>query len=293
MPDVEPIRLRGREITPEVLQAIQQTIAAHAHEGRSAISRILCAQWNWRQSNGSLKDMACRDLLLRLERLGLIQLPPRQSQKRNYKIIPPLPAAFEEHAVSPLTGRVDAFRELRLHMVRGHEHEARWDALVARYHYLGCRTIVGGYLKYLAYLDDHLVACLGWGSAAWKVGSRDRFIGWSAQQREQHLRGIANNVRFLILPWVRVQHLASKALALSARVLPGDWQNAFAEKLFLLETFVDHARFAGTSYKAANWLCLGHTKGSAKRGASYHHHGLVKAVFVYPLCADFRARLCR
>lgn len=293
MPDVEPIRLRGRGITPEVLQFIQETIAAHAHDGRSAISRILCAQWNWRQSNGGLKDMACRDLLLRLERLGLIQLPARQKPKANYKIIPPVPAAFEEQAVSPLTGRVDAFGKLRLEMVRGRPNESLWDALVERYHYLGCRTIVGGYLKYLAYLDDHLVACLGWGSAAWKVGSRDRFIGWSAEQRQRRLNGIANNVRFLILPWVRVQHLASKTLALSARVLPGDWQNVFAEELFLLETFVDHSRFAGTSYKATNWLCLGHTKGSAKRGASYHRHGLVKAVFVYPRCTDFRARLCR
>ncbi len=293
MPDVEPIRLRGRDITPKVLQVIQETIAAHAHEGRSAISRILCAQWNWRQSNGALKDMACRELLLRLQRLGVIQLPPRQRQKANYKVIPPLPAAFEEQMAAPVIGRVDAFGELRLQMVRGHEYEALWDALVDRYHYLGCRTIVGGYLKYLAYLDDHLVACLGWGSAAWKVGSRDRYIGWTSEQRQRHLSGLANNVRFLILPWVRVQHLASKTLALAARLLPCDWQNVFAEELVLLETFVDRSRFVGTSYKAANWLEVGHTQGSGKRGASYHRHGVVKAVFVYPLRADFRARLCR
>lgn len=293
MPDFDTLHLRGRDITPAVLQFIQATLAAHAHEGRSAISRILCAQWNWRQSNGALKDMACRDLLLRLERLGLIELPPRQKQKNNYKIIPPLPAAFEAHTAAPVTGRVEAFGELRLEMVRGHKHEALWDALVARYHYLGCRTIVGGYLKYLAYLDEHLVACLGWGSAAWKVGSRDHFIGWSAEQRQRNLSGLANNVRFLILPWVRVQHLASKTLALSARMLERDWQKVFAEELVLLETFVEPARFVGTSYQAANWLCVGHTQGSAKRGASYQHHGVVKAVFVYPLRKNFRARLCR
>jgi len=293
MPEFDLIRLRGRDITPEVLRFIEETIAAHQHQGRSAISRILCTRWNWRQSNGGLKDMACRDLLLRLERLGLIQLPPRKSQKANYKVIPAVPAEFEEHTASPLIGRVDAFDRLRLEMVRGRENESLWDALVARYHYLGCRTIVGGYLKYLAYLDSHLVACLGWGSAAWKVGSRDRFIGWTAEQRQHNLSGVANNVRFLILPWVRVQHLASKTLALSARVLPGDWYNIFAEELALLETFVEQARFVGTSYKAANWLCVGQTKGSAKRGASYHRHDLIKAVWVYPLRKDFRARLCR
>ncbi len=237
--------------------------------------------------------MACGDLLLRLERLGLIQLPPRKSQKANYKVIPPLPAEFEESLAAPLTGRVDAFGKLRREMVRGHEHEALWDALIDRYHYPGCHTIVGGYLKYLPYLDGHLVACPGWGSAAWKVGSRDRFIGWTAEQRQHNLRGVANNVRFLILPWVRIQHLVSKTLALAVRVLPDNWQNVFVEKLFLLETFVDRSTFPGTSYKAANWLCLGHTKGSAKRGASYHRHGVVKAMLVYPLCADFRARLCR
>lgn len=293
MSDFDPLRLRGRDITSDVLQFIQQTIAAHGHEGRSAISRILCEQWNWRQRNGGLKDMACRDLLLRLERLGLIHLPPRQSQKANYRIIPAVPAEFEEHTAPPLTGRVDAFGDLRLEMVRGSANESLWDSLVDHYHYLGCRTIVGGYLKYLAYLDEHLVACLGWGSAAWKVGCRDRFIGWTAEQRQQRLSGLANNVRFLILPWVRLQHLASKTLALSARRLAVDWQTMFAEELCLLETFVDRSRFVGTSYKAANWLEVGQTKGSAKRGASYYRHGVAKAVFVYPLCSDFRARLCR
>ncbi|MGH7452032.1 MAG: Druantia anti-phage system protein DruA [bacterium] len=293
MPDFKPIRLRGREITSEVLQFIQETIATHEPEGRSAISRILCAQWNWRQSNGGLKDMACRDLLLRLERLGYIQLPPRQSQKANYRIIAPVPAAFEEPAASPVSGRVDAFGDLRLEMVRGRANESLWNSLVDRYHYLGCRTIVGSYLKYLAYLDVHLVACLGWGSAAWKVNGRDRFIGWTARQRQQRLNGVANNVRFLILPWVRVQHLASKTLALSARHLVGDWHSVFKEELCLLETFVDRARFRGTSYQAANWLYVGQTKGSAKRGASYHQHGVTKAVWVYPLRSDFRARLCR
>jgi hypothetical protein len=293
MPDDKVIRLRGRDITPEVLDFIQATIAEHAAAGRSAISRRLCTQWDWRQSNGNLKDMACRDLLLRLERLGRIQLPPRQKPKANYKIIAPLPSVFEEPTAAPVTGRVDTFGALRLEMVRGQADEALWDALVERYHYLGCRTIVGGYLKYLAYLDNQLVACLGWGSAAWQVGSRDRFIGWSAGQRQQHLSGVANNVRFLILPWVQVQHLASKTLALAARVLPGDWQRVFAEPLYLLETFVECSRFVGTSYKAANWLCVGQTQGSAKRGASYHRHGRVKAVFVYPLCTDFRARLCQ
>lgn len=287
------IHIRGREITEDVLEFIRNTIADHWHQGRSMISRILCEHWDWRQSNGRLKDMACRDLLLRLERRGLIELPPRKSQKVNSKRIRSLSSEFDKSEARPLKGRVDAFTSLHLEMVRGSEKEPLWDSLVDRYHYLGCRTIVGGYLKYFVYLDGRLVACLGWGSAAWKVHCRDQFIGWTAEQRQQRLGGLANNVRFLILPWIQVRHLASKTLSLSARVLPLDWRRIYDDELCLLETFVDPSRFQGTCYKAANWLFLGQTKGSAKRGASYYRHGTSKAVFVYPLCRNFQQRLCR
>jgi hypothetical protein len=287
-----PLTIRGRQITPTVLEEIRGAIDTHRHAGRSVISQLLCEQWNWRQANGHPKDMACRELLLRLERLGLIALPPRRSVKSNYKRIPPIPPAFEESNLPPLNGRVDSYQHMSIEMVRGSEKEMLWDALVHRYHYLGCTPIVGAYLKYVVSLDDHVVACLAWGSAAWKVGCRDRFIGWPPEQRQKRLSAIANNVRFLILPGVQVQHLASKALALCRRALISDWPKIFGEALVLLETFVDSSRFRGTCYCADNWLYLGQTKGSAKRGASYHHHGLAKAVFVYPLCYDFRRRLC-
>jgi len=289
--DFSPLTIRGRQITPTVLEEIRGAIETHRHAGRSVISRTLCEQWNWRQTNGLLKDMACRELLLRLERLGLIALPPRRSVKSNYKRIPLLPSAFEESNLPRLNGRVDSYRQMTIEMVRGSEKEKLWDALVHRYHYLGCTPIVGAYLKYVVALDDHVVACLAWGSAAWKVGCRDRFIGWRPEQRQKRLSAIANNVRFLILPGVQVQHCASKALALCRRALLSNWPQAFGEELVLLETFVDDARFRGTCYRADNWLYLGETKGSAKRGASYHHHGHAKAVFVYPLRHDFRRRL--
>lgn len=293
MVDFRSISIRGRLITREGLHQIRTTIEAYWHEGRSAISRRLCQHWNWRQTNGQLKEMACRDLLLRLERMGLIVLPPRQSIKVNRKRIAPVPQAFEQTNVIPLTDRVDAYQSITIQMVRGSPKERLWDSLVHRYHYLGCPQIVGAYLKYVVYLDGQLAACLAWSSAAWKVGCRDRFIGWSAQQRQNKLNAVANNVRFLILPWVQVKHFASKTLALCSRALGSDWRLAFGEELVLLETFVDGSRFQGTCYRAANWLYLGQTKGSAKRGASYHHHGITKAVFVYPLRHDFRRRLCQ
>jgi hypothetical protein len=150
---------------------------------------------------------------------------------------------------------------------------------------------VGSYLKYLVYLDGRLVACLGWGSAAWKVGCRDAFIGWNAETRKANLHKVVNNVRFLILPWVQVEHLASKVLALNLRVLASDWQRFYCQAIALAETFVDIERFAGTCYKAANWNRIGLTKGRGKYDRYNKCTESVKAVYLYPLARDYRERL--
>ncbi len=285
--------IRGRQITSPVLKEIRQTIDENWKLGRTAISRVLCENWDWRQNNGQLKAMACRELLLRLEREGYITLPPRIHNNNNQKRFNWSPDLFDNIDTQPIIGRIDQFTHIRLDMVRGSHKEKLWDYLIDQYHYLGYTQIVGSYLKYLVYLDDQLAACVGFGSAAWKVGCRDRFIGWNTPQRKNNLSGIANNVRFLMLPWVDVKYFASKALALSARVLPGDWYHAFSQQLVLVETFVDRSRFVGTCYRAANWIYLGDTKGSSKSGASYQHHGIIKSVFVYPLDRHFKRRLCQ
>jgi hypothetical protein len=246
--------------------------------------------WNWKQPNGWLKDRACRDLLLALERFGEIQLPPRKNPgPRGKKRVSTQKYLFLDH--KPLEGKVSDYGPLSLTMIRKSAEEPLWDFLIHRYHYLGHPLIVGSYLKYLVRLDGRLVAALGWGSAAWKVGSRDAFIGWDPQTRKRNLHQVVNNVRFLILPWVRVKHLASKILAANAKVLREDWPAFYHTPIQLLETFVDLSRFAGTSYRAANWQYLGRTKGSAKKGSRYTYHGQAKAVFVYPLTRHFRERL--
>jgi hypothetical protein len=285
--------IRGRLITSDVLEEINQTIEKNWSLGRTAISRILCQQWDWRQNNGQLKAMACRDLLLRLEREKLVTLPPRLRHNNNQKKTIWTPDRFDTLDSQPIIGRVDQFNPIHLELVRGSHKEKLWDYLIDHYHYLGYRHIVGSYLKYLIYLNHQLAACVGWGSAAWKVGCRDRFIGWNTEQRQHNLAGIANNSRFLILPWVAVKQFASKALALSTGALATDWWYAFSQPLVLVETFVDRSRFHGSCYRAANWLYLGDTKGLAKSGASYQPHGIIKAVFVYPLHRDFKRRLCQ
>jgi hypothetical protein len=166
-----------------------------------------------------------------------------------------------------------------------------WDYLVFHYHYLGLPKLVGEHIKHLVYLHGQVVACLSWASAAWKVKDRDHFIGWQEPTRRRNLSLVANNTRFLILPWVKVKYLASTALSLSIRRLRADWEKVYGHPIYLAETFVDTSRFEGTCYRAANWLCVGKTQGSAKKGNAYCYHGQPKAIYLYPLHRHFRRYL--
>jgi hypothetical protein len=281
--------IRGRQIDPDDLDVIRTAVSRHWSSGRSAISRYLCELWNWRQPNGQLKDMACRALLLSLETKGVLTLPPRlmesfraprRADRRTFSV-----------DASPLEGAVSQFGSLTIRMVRQTPDEALWDYLVDTHHYLGRPWIVGSYLKYLAYLDGRLVACLGWGSAAWKVACRDARIGWNASVRSANLHQVVNNVRFLILPWVRVRHLASKVLAMNLRVLALDWRSFYAHDICLAETFVDTERFQGTCYQAANWECVGMTKGRGRYDRYNQATASIKAVYLYPLVRNYQERL--
>jgi len=278
--------LRGRPVSPDDLTLIQSLIQTHFHRGRKFISRELCHQWQWYQPNGNLKDMACREILLRLERMGLIQLPPRQNSAFNERRnrMPSMVKTLQ----TPLEGKLAHLGPLELKMVRNTPLEPLYNSLIHRYHYLGYRQIVGAHLKYMAFLNGQVVACLGWGSPAWRVACRDQFISWSDQIKEKNLHKIAQNTRFLILPYVKIPHLASHLLALNIRRLHQDWPTYFGHPLYLLETFVDQNRFKGTSYKAANWIYVGQTKGFNKKGLGSAYHGIIKDVYLYPLVKHFR-----
>ena len=287
---MEPVvlRYRSRDLEPQDICFIRRTISQFYGKGRSHISRALCRAWRWEQPNGQLKEYAARDLLLRLEEKGFIELPPRLRPKNNLKR-----STFAQIPLfcnTPLQDPLSQYGELSLRLVAPGESYL-WDYLVHHHHYLGRSRLVGEHLRYLAFLNGQVVACLGWASAAFKVGDRDRFIGWDVPTRHRRLCFIANNVRFLILPWVRIKHLASKVLALNLRRLSKDWQTAYGHPLYLAETFVDRSRFQGTCYQASNWICVGLTQGSAKRGNSYHRHGQPKAIYLYPLHRTFRRKL--
>jgi len=284
-----PITVRKRTICDTDLPFIQAVIDENWHCGRTQISKILCQKWNWFQPNGRPKDMACREVLVTLERQGHLKLPPGKhnglNEKRNRFV-----ASIIVDQTS-LLGDITDYGLVTMTMVRNTSLEPLYNSLVHQYHYLGYRQIVGQHLKYMAFLGDRPVACLGWGSAAWAVKSREAFIGWDKPTKGNNLAFVVNNTRFLILPWVSIKCLASKLLAMNARRIALDWMNVYQQPVYLLETFVEKERFLGTCYKAANWICVGQTKGTAKKGHDHLVHGLIKDVYLYPLRKDFREKL--
>jgi hypothetical protein len=284
-------RYRGRELCASDVEFIRTLVMAHPEASRRELSRKLCAAWRWQQVSGAPCDMVCRGLLLKLERAGAIRLPAPRFRPRN----PLVERRAPEPVVpdnTPVGGALGQIGELVIELVRRTAQEPLFNALVEQYHYLGYAQPVGEHLKYLVSLHGQVVALAAFSSAPRHLGARDRFLGWDAAGRRRNLHRIAYNSRFLILPWVRVAHLASHILGRLARRIGGDWERLYAHPIDLLETFVDAERFRGTCYRAANWQRVGQTTGRGKDDRTHRPNRSIKDVYVLPLHARFRERLC-
>jgi hypothetical protein len=283
--------IQGRCITPSDVALILGLLTDNPSWNRSRLSRELCERWDWRNCKGRLKDMACRTLLLKLERLCEIRLPPRQgtapNASRNRQI------TEVSHDYSSIETDLRALRPLRIEPLETADKDIPlFKFLLHRYHYLGHRNCVGENLKYMIRdQTGRLLACMLFGSAAWKTKSRDVFIGWDTSSRKRNLHFLTNNTRFLILPWVRVPHLASHLLSRVCRELPGHWMEKYGHPIHLLETFVERDRFRGTCYRAAGWKHVGATVGRSRNDVHATMSVPVKDVFLYPLTVDFKERL--
>lgn len=287
----EAVVVQGRQVRAQDVARIRELMAANPDWSRRRLSQSLAEEWNWRNGTGQLKDMAARTLLVKLEARGLIDLPQRRQIPMNRMAVPfcrqtwdTTPIEEKLTDLGPLTVReVSADTEARL----------RFAAALAEFHYLGLRGTVGENLQYtVTNSEGRLLACMLFGAAAWKCRARDEFVGWTAEQRARRLHLIANNTRFLILPYVRVPHLASWTLGRVLRLLSRDWEKKYGHPIFLAETFVERDRFAATSYKAANWARLGSTSGRSRQDRYSTLRVPVKEVYVYPLRGDFRQELC-
>jgi hypothetical protein len=283
------LRYRGRDITASDIAFLRSFIHAHSDLSRWKLSRRLCEVWQWKQANGALCDQLCRSMLLLLHRAGEIELPAvRRRPLRNYLAERQAPEALVPDS-RPVYGSLTLLRpQIDVHQVRRTSEENLFNSLVEQYHYLRYDQPVGEHLKYLITANGQAIACIAFSSAPRHLGPRDRFIGWDAEIRRRNLRLIAYNTRFLILPWVRVPHLASHLLAQVAARIGTDWQQMYAHPVWLLETFVDRARFRGTCYRAANWIPLGSTTGRGKDDLTHKPNRPVKEILVQPLHRRFR-----
>lgn len=287
---IDNIYLQGRSLSADDIDLIQNLIRQNPDWNRTRLSRHLCALWHWQDSAGRTKDMACRTMLLKLHRRGLIQLPPRQKAGFNHcrgrSFQPVL------HDTCPLQGTLQSLGTIRLIIADNQPYRDLWQTLLCCYHYLGFKTCVGKSIRYLALDDsDRPLGALLFGAAAWKCAARDNYIGWSATARAQNLERIVNNMRFLIPPWISVEHLASHLLGLSLRLLPKHWMLKYKQPPLLAETFVESERFNGTCYKAANWQHVGWTTGRTRQDRYNCIREPIKQVYVYPLCPKFRTLL--
>jgi hypothetical protein len=291
----EPQVLQGRLLTQTHLDEIRTLIELHPTASRKHLSRLLAQAWDWRSAAGQLKDMAARTLMLKLHERQLLVLPARRrlSPKRRALDTPelfdlPTDSLAVEGPLSaclPLTLTPLARRDPQMYV---------FSRLLARHHYLGYRGPVGENIAYRVQdPSGRDLACVLFGAAAWKVAPRDQWIGWLPLSRAQRLAWIANNNRYLILPGVKVPHLASHILSRIARRIASDWQAKYGHPLYLLETFVERDRFKGTCYKAANWICVGQTQGRSRQDRYTTLHVPIKDVYVYPLLPDARERLCQ
>jgi hypothetical protein len=282
------MRYCGRDFSASEMEAIRTLIADHPTANRARLSRLVCEALDWRRPGGNLKDMSCRVAMLRMQNDGLIRLPPPQNGNNNgrpYRRRTPQ----AEPELFPVVGSAGALADLNLELVTGRRQSHLWNEYIDRYHYLGYQPLPGAQLRYFARTGDQVIALFGFGAGAWKTAPRDRFIGWTAEQRQRRLRLVVNNARFLILPWVHCRNLASTLLGMVTRALADDWQQRYNYRPVLLETFVETARFRGTCYKAANWIYLGETQG---RGKLDLEQLPIKTIWVYPLVKHFRRQLC-
>lgn len=277
----------GRIFSDEEINLIQNIVKENYHTSRCKISRQVCKALNWYSENGRPKEWICREFLILLERDKLAELPPpkpwsfgRFKKKKFERVI------FEEPR-EIFSGNLGNFSKPVFNRVKNPKENTFWEYLVNRYHYLGYKGVMGRFIKYIIYIDDIPIACIGFTGAALRVRSRDDWIGWDETARRNNLKHIANNFRFVIFPWAKIKYLASHILSRNIPLLVRDWKEQYNVDLYLVETFIEKTRFNGTCYKAGNWKCVGSTKGYAKTKTAYTKHGIIKDVYLYPARKDY------
>lgn len=286
------ITIQGRLLTKMDIEWICKLMDKNPDWHRTRLSQEICTVWKWVNATGQLKDMACRTMLLKLEQRGYLNLPARRSAAGGNtanKYCEPV-----EHSKTGIECNLQVLTPLTVDVVQSPQALRLFKHLLAEYHYLGFSGSVGENMKYIVYDRLHRpLTCLLFGSAAWKTAGRDGWIGWNVCTRQAHLHLVTNNMRFLVLPWVKVPHLASHVLGQIARRISADWIQKYGHPIVMLETFVERNRFRGTCYQASNWHWVGETQGRSRNDRCNTLKVPVKDVYLYPLVKRAKEILCR
>jgi Druantia protein DruA len=282
------MRICGRDFSPADIDWIREQLGSLPDLNRVLLSRLFCRHVGWRKPDSGLKEMSCRVALLRLERSGLIRLPAPRTRPAAVK-----PVKRTRKGEPKADIHVDANQTVLSIEPVDKKSSALWNELIDRYHYLGHRRMGGAQMRLFIRADGELVALLGFSAAAYRVSPRDRFIGWTDEARRQRLHRVIDNSRFLMLPWVKGQNLASRILASCLRRLPDLWEQRYHYRPVLVETFVEKQRFTGACYKAANFIPVGETLGRGKWDREHAKSKPVKRIFLYLLDRRFKELLCR
>jgi len=279
------------KITNEHIDQINRLINNNPSMNRTALSRELCRLWDWRSPTGQIKDISARDMLRSLDKKGLICLPAALKTTRipgtgEDKIV------YVEHDAEPIDAKLREITPIEIKIVSNTQDRRLFKHILHQYHYLSFGRSIGENIMYIVYSNSgKILSCLMFGASAWSCIARDDIIRWNAEQRRAGLPFISNNVRFLILPYVKVPHLASHILGAIARRISRDWEAKYGHDLILLETFVEQQRFRGTVYKASNWFWAGFTAGMGRNSNKDTAALPIKDVWLYPLCEDWKEKL--
>lgn len=286
--------ISGRRFTRRQLQQVQETVMMFPNLSRKELALTVCEHLNWENPAGKLKVNSCLTLLEHLENLGIVTLPAkRKTEKPVYRV----PAFAKPPDESPIEGTLEEIGPITLRRITSTENREEYEdfkAYLHAHHYLGYKHPFGSYIGYFAVAEarQRKVGCLLFSaSAAWALAARDQWIGWEERHRQKLLHLILSNDRYLIFPWVHVPNLASHILSLATKQIANDWGDIYRYRPVLIETFVDTTKYIGTSYRSANWECLGQTKGRGFFDPKNECKETIKEIFVYPLTADWRQTL--
>jgi len=283
----------GKPVSAQQLSEIAEIIETFPKLSRTELANTVCEIFSWKRPTGKLKSVECRQFLERLDKKGSINLPACRKQYAN-KVKVRVQRTSKADSQPTVSTKLKHLWPIQLTRVDQQEQRQLWYEYIDRYHYLGYQLPFGAQLRYFieSGTTDEILGCFQFSSPAWKMAPRDRWIGWADDQRKTNLQKIINNSRFLILPWVKVKNLASRAISLSVKRVPDDWQNTYGYRPVLMETLVDRKRFKGTCYKAANWIHVGKTTGRGRMDRDHTRDGAaVKEIYVYPLSSRFRQEL--